>query len=633
MEMSFEKVAVLENYFKGTCGSFSYKDETEIYACGVKYYRYRLSAAIGGKLPEDIEGKVNETSYLLSLAKARGEEDKYPHHETLIHELMPCAYTAVISTPYITALTASVNGEALARELFGETFLWINGCEQGIPTATKLKKALGRTPCDTVFVEGCGVVISADTAEDVAEKLEKITAAVKTVVLEPETADAAFDFDRAALLAPAVRMLTGDRECKNNDVRSIAVFDCDPLIAKAVSSAQAFASVNFPLTGRQVANCGEKYLFVKGAEDIEEQYGLLENAINGYISENGTAPSVIGVEGLGAFACAATKADADRTMTVFKRALLGAYYASGLGDVKAMSESEVKVASAFAEDRKSKISCPTKRISQKIMIVTGGAQGFGEGIADDLLANGANVAIADLNIDLASSKAAAFCEKYGKGCSIALKTDVSDEESVKDMVYRTVLAYGGLDCMVSNAGIARSGNLEQMTKDVLELHTKINYTGFFLCSKYASRIMKIQYRFCKGYHADIVQVNSKSGLVGSNKNFAYAGSKFGGIGLTQSFALELVDYNVKVNSVCPGNYFDGPLWSDPEKGLFKQYLLSGKVPGAENMDDVRKFYESKIPMKAGCFPIDVSRAIMYCIEQLYETGQAIPVTGGQVMLS
>ena len=145
--------------------------------------------------------------------------------------------------------------------------------------------------------------------------------------------------------------------------------------------------------------------------------------------------------------------------------------------------------------------------------------------------------------------------------------------------------------------------------------------------------MKIQYKYAPDYFMDIVQVNSKSGLVGSNKNFAYAGSKFGGIGLTQSFALELVDYNVKVNSVCPGNYFDGPLWSDPEKGLFKQYLLSGKVPGAENMDDVRKFYESKIPMKAGCFPIDVSRAIMYCIEQLYETGQAIPVTGGQVMLS
>ena len=70
----------------------------------------------------------------------------------------------------------------------------------------------------------------------------------------------------------------------------------------------------------------------------------------------------------------------------------------------------------------------------------------------------------------------------------------------------------------------------------------------------------------------------------------------------------------------------------PEKGLFVQYLNSGKVPGAKTVDDVRKAYEAKVPMNRGCFPHDVAVAIMYCMEQKYETGQAIPVTGGQVML-
>ena len=144
--------------------------------------------------------------------------------------------------------------------------------------------------------------------------------------------------------------------------------------------------------------------------------------------------------------------------------------------------------------------------------------------------------------------------------------------------------------------------------------------------------MKIQHKFNKNYYADIIQVNSKSGLEGSNKNFAYAGSKFGGIGLTQSFALELVEYNIKVNAVCPGNFFEGPLWSDPEKGLFLQYLKAGKIPGAKTVEDVKKAYEAKVPMNRGCWPSDVAKAIMYCMEQNYETGQAIPVTGGQVML-
>jgi NAD(P)-dependent dehydrogenase (short-subunit alcohol dehydrogenase family) len=131
---------------------------------------------------------------------------------------------------------------------------------------------------------------------------------------------------------------------------------------------------------------------------------------------------------------------------------------------------------------------------------------------------------------------------------------------------------------------------------------------------------------------DIIHMNSKSGLEGSNKNFAYAGSKFGGIGLVQSFAKELVEYGIKVNAVCPGNFFEGPLWMDSEKGLFVQYLNAGKVPGAETIEDVRLYYESKVPMKRGCYPLDVARAIMYCVEQEYETGQAIPVTGGQNML-
>ena len=118
-----------------------------------------------------------------------------------------------------------------------------------------------------------------------------------------------------------------------------------------------------------------------------------------------------------------------------------------------------------------------------------------------------------------------------------------------------------------------------------------------------------------------------------HKNFAYAGSKFGGIGLTQSFALELCAYNIKVNAVCPGNFLDGPLWSDPVRGLFVQYLEAGKVPGAKTVADVRRYYEAKVPMNRGCLPVDVARAVMYCVEQKYETGQAIPVTGGQVMLN
>jgi len=265
------------------------------------------------------------------------------------------------------------------------------------------------------------------------------------------------------------------------------------------------------------------------------------------------------------------------------------------------------------------------RLQGKTAVVTGSAQGFGEGIARCLAGEGANVVVADLNFQLARQTAESLC-----GWAVAV--DVTNEEQVGSLVDQTMERFGRLDIFISNAGILRAGGLDEMTLEIFELVTKVNYTAFFLCAKYAAAAMKSQKAVYPQRTFDIIEINSKSGLEGSNKNFAYAGSKFGGIGLVQSFAKELVADGIKVNAICPGNFFEGPLWSDPDNGLFVQYLRTGKVPGAKTVAEVKAFYEAKVPMNRGCTPVDVARAILYCVEQEYETGQAIPVTGGQNML-
>ena len=271
-------------------------------------------------------------------------------------------------------------------------------------------------------------------------------------------------------------------------------------------------------------------------------------------------------------------------------------------------------------------------VSNKVCVVTGGAQGFGEGIARGLVDEGAIVFLADLNYEGACRLADELNEKAGRTVAFGVRVDVTDEPSVKEMVDTIVRTVGGIDLFVSNAGVLKAGSVKQMELKDFEFVTRVNYTGFFLCTKYAAPVMEIMNRPSGRYYTDIIAVSSKSALQGSNKNGAYAGSKFGTVGLVQSFAKELVADNTKVNTVCPGNYFEGPLWSDPERGLFVQYLRAGKVPGAKSVADVKAYYEAQVPMGRGCYPSDVVKAILYAVEQKYETGQAIPVTGGQVML-
>ena len=313
----------------------------------------------------------------------------------------------------------------------------------------------------------------------------------------------------------------------------------------------------------------------------------------------------------------------------------------GAGVLTVETAEELKGMSGIAADTETVcvrgLGCFRLSPARRIAVVTGGAQGFGAGLVRELVEKDIYVFIADMNLKGAEEFASELNKRLGRETAAAVEVNVTDEQSVEAMIRSVVLAAGGLDIFINNAGVLKAGSVKELGLSDFEFVTKVNYTGYFLCVKYASRVMAAQNKAATEagtgeYFTDIIQINSKSGLQGSNKNGAYAGGKFGGIGLTQSFAMELVADRIKVNSICPGNFFEGPLWSDPDRGLFVQYLNTGKVPGAKTIEDVKAFYESKVPMGRGCQPKDIAKALFYLVEQTYETGQALPVTGGQVML-
>lgn len=634
-------------------GNTSYKTDKELYIKGsgttlatikeagfVKMNREKLAKLWTTEYSADTA--VRESEVLADLMAARFPEDmnKRPSVETLLHDLFAEKYVLHVHPPIVNGLTCGQKGEAEMNRIFGNDAAWINETKPGYILALETKNVMeahkaktGKYP-QIIFIQNHGIFFSANTMEEldaiVADVFAKLRANVKRT---PDFSDVEFDMEKAVAIAPALRMmLMADDE----NATSIVTFRTNAEVMSLCKDKQSMAPVMSTYSPDHIVYCKHEPLFVEACDEIEAQYEALAKALDEYMARNGHAPKIVFVEGLGFYACGKTKKEADIAADVFMDEIKISVYAESFGGHRFMAEENIDfIRNWEVESYRQKVSlsgAAPKRLNEKIAIITGGAQGFGRGIAEEMAAQGCNVVIADLNEDGAKTTAKEIEQANTVGRAAAVKVDAGNEESVCAMVAKTVLLYGGLDIFVNNAGIVKAGTLDEMTAQAFDLVTKINYTAYFFGAKYSSKIMKIQHKIKNNYYSDIIQINSKSGLTGSNKNFAYAGSKFGGIGLTQSFALELAEYNIKVNSICPGNYLEGPLWMDPVKGLFVQYLNAGKVPGAKTVEDVKRFYEAKVPLNRGCLPIDVARALFYIVEQKYETGQAIPVTGGQEML-
>ena len=625
-------------------GNTSYKDENRLWVKASGHALATITEDGFAVLDRTLLNEMGEKAYnedtaireeqvKNDLAVACVTKDRRPSVETSLHNCMGFAFVVHLHPTLVNGLMCSANAEAACGEIFPEA-LYIEYTDPGYTLFKKVydrinayKAANGKEP-QVIFLQNHGIFVGGDTTTEIegiySEILGKLEAKVAALPeggseVSPTVTD----------VIPAIRQMLSrsGRGLKTLKVTKNALVDYF-----LDGSREKIAA---PFTPDIIVYCKSAYIFID-AESDEEILKQAEEKIEAFAAEKGYTPKVLLIKGVGLVAVGDNFKNAQIITDVFTDAMKVAFYAQSFGGEHPMEKAWIDFIDNWeVENYRRKVAAGSSkgRVEGKTIIVTGAAQGFGEGIARELMAQGANIVVADLNEATGEKTAASFNEMAGSNKAIFVKTNVADMTSLQNLMRQTILNFGALDAFVSNAGVVRAGGLDVMTPENFEFVTKINYEAYFFCAKAASHIMKIETRYDPDYFADIIQVNSKSGLRGSKANFAYAGGKFGGIGLTQSFALELAPDRVKVNSICPGNYYDGPLWSNPENGLFIQYLNAGKVPGAKTVQDVKDYYLAQVPMRKGCNPVDVCKAILYAIDQTGETGQAIPVTGGQVMLA
>jgi NAD(P)-dependent dehydrogenase (short-subunit alcohol dehydrogenase family) len=253
------------------------------------------------------------------------------------------------------------------------------------------------------------------------------------------------------------------------------------------------------------------------------------------------------------------------------------------------------------------------RLKNKIALITGAAEGIGKAIATRFVREGAQVAIADNQLE----KAQETTQELGSTTK-AFWVDVSQHNSVIELTNTVEDTVGEIDILVNNAGVSEIVPFLEMEEAFWENHMNVNLKGCYLCSQAVLKKMVPRKR------GKIINLSSASGKQGNSQYEAYCTSKFGIIGLTQSMAMEFAPCQITVNAICPG-FVKTTLWNK----MLPRYAAKKNIP----IDEVKDHILNKIPLGRFCQPEDVAgvAAFLASEDADYLTGQALNVTGGIIM--
>ncbi|MEJ1157559.1 bifunctional rhamnulose-1-phosphate aldolase/short-chain dehydrogenase [Prosthecomicrobium sp. N25] len=568
--------------------------------------------------------------------------------DTPLHAFVPHAHVDHVHPDAVIAIAASKNAERLTREVFGDEMGFLPWQRPGFDLGLKLGAMAEANPhLVGVVLGGHGVFTWGDTAKACYETTLRILQKAADWLERRETRPS-FGGPRVAALDPAARTAIATRlmpEIRgriSRDERKLGHFDDSPAVLAFVNSARLAELA--PLG----TSCPDHFLRTKirplvlpfdpANPDVDGLVATLDAELEAYRAgyaayyERCRRPNspamrdpnavVYLVPGVGMLTFAKDKATARIAGEFYVNAINVMRGASGVDAYVGLDEQEAfDIEYWLLEEAKLQRMPKPKSLAGRIALVTGGAGGIGSAIAAKFLAEGACVVLADIDEGAGAETQAALAKRFGKDVVRAVRMDVTSEESVAASYRAATLAFGGIDIVVSNAGIASAAPVEDTSLALWNRNMDILATGYFLVAREGFRIMKTQ-----GIGGAMVFIASKNGLAASPGAAAYCTAKAAEIHLARCLALEGAPFGIRVNTVNPDAVLRGSkIWQGEWR---EQRAASNKV----SVDDLEEVYRQRSLLKRSVFPEDIAAAAYFLVseESAKSTGNILNVDAGNI---
>ncbi|MBI2468724.1 MAG: bifunctional rhamnulose-1-phosphate aldolase/short-chain dehydrogenase, partial [Candidatus Rokubacteria bacterium] len=568
-----------------------------------------------------------------------------PSIETLLHGFLP--FEAVIHThaDAIVALTNTERGHEVVREVFGKDAVSIPYRRPGFRLSREVADAVrANAAARGVLLEKHGLITWGATLKEaylgtidlVTRGEERLRDAARGRRAFGPPAVPVPDADTrravATAIAPVLRGLIG------RDRRVILRFDDAPDVLELVSAPEAARLTQVgPATPDHTVLTKRLPCFVPLAETAAPEAVIaalrpaIETFARGYAAyfethrfEGATLadpyPRVILLPGLGMFTSGKDARTAAIVADIYRHTAWVLRAASAVGPYASLTSAEAFGVEYWPlELYKLTLAPPEKELARRITLVTGGASGIGRAVARRLAREGAHVVVGDLDEEGAARVAHEIVTELGPARALGVHMDVTSEEGVQDGLLAAVETYGGLDIVVSNAGIAHSAPIDAMALADWERSFAVNARGHFLVTREAFRVLKAQ-----GLGGSLVFVATKN-VMSPGKDFAaYSAAKAAEAQLAKVAAIEGGPYGIRVNIVNPDAVFrDSGLWSDEVR------RERARAQGIA-VDQLEEFYRKRNLLGVSVLPEDVAEAVLFLASDraAKTTGCTLTVDGG-----